>query len=302
MYRQQYPKLNDFSVDDISDVLRSRKLKRFEAAQKAKEDAENEAKEKAAEDAKADDDQKEEPEKQQQDNADDGNKKDDAANNADAAAKDDAEKEEEFNDKSDADDDGTKKEKESVSDRVLSVDEKKVIYALELLEDEYYGNEHALYLYVCSKYNVPPKEESLGVEAVDDRASSTVTDRLLESEQGLLCAECLEWKPFTMFSRNELENNGHFMACLKCEPDRDSVEHCKWNPEWKCDGIVLEDKNHVATIRQNGHRSAVVDPKRPAVRGLHCWRWNLKQHRTWALIGVSYPKVCVTRICPLESD
>ena len=236
VYRQQYPKLNDFSIADISDVLRSRKLKRFEAEQKAKEDAEKEAKEKEAadkaDDAKPDDDQKDEAEKQE--NADDANKKDDddaakddaAAKDEDAAKddaadKDDAKKEDESNDQIDP-------KKEKVPDRVLSDNEKKVIYALELMEDEYYGNEHALYLYVCSKYNVSPKEESLGVDgdAVNDRASSTMTDRLMESEEGLLCSECLEWKPFTMFSRNELEMNGHFMACLKCEPDRDSVEHC----------------------------------------------------------------------------
>ena len=277
MYRLHYPKLSDFSIGDVLEALRSRKVQRFEAAQKEKEDAEKEAAAKAADDdGKGDDDKKEDGNEQPEDAPKDGDgakEKEDG----DVAAKDGAKKEAE----------SASESAESAPDRVLSAAELKVVRAAELLEDEYYGNEHSLYAAVCSKYGVVAEPEVFGV---DDRATTSMTDRLLEAEEGLLCAECLELKPFTKFSRSELDCNGPFMACLHCEADRDSVEHCKWNSEWIANGVELENKDYVATIKQNGHRSAVAASKRPAVRGVHCWRWNFRNHKTWAVIGVSHPK------------
>ena len=233
LYREQYPILNDFTTEQINSVLESRKLKEFELTlQKEKEDKEKEENAKKADENNANN-------AEQKDD-----KKEDIPNNTEVDEKDQNEKEAQPN------------ATVTTTERILQKDEKRLIHALELMETEYYGNEHALYVYLCQKYDSK-------IKAIYTDNINTITDKLMENRQYIQCAECLELKDFTQFSKNELLN-GYFAACKECEPDRDSVQTLKWSPNHKSHDVVLKHNNFLATVNRNGHRYACIDINHPA--------------------------------------
>merc|ERR1712048_447925 len=52
----------------------------------------------------------------------------------------------------------------------------------------------------------------------------------------------------------------------------------------------LEHNGFVAIVNNSRHRYACVDMNHPVKHGLHCWRWLIKRHRSWLLIGISEAK------------
>merc|ERR1712232_565228 len=111
----------------------------------------------------------------------------------------------------------------------------------------------------------------------------------MENCEKIECAECQEIKAFTAYTATELAN-GYFAACKECAPDRDSVQTLKWSPIYKSDDVLLEHNNFVAKVNNSRHRYACVDMNHPVKHGLHCWRWLIKRHRSWLLIGISESK------------
>eukprot|EP01084_Bolivina_argentea_P062760 114744_1 len=268
LYRDKYATLTNFSTEDIHTVLAQRKRKAFELLQKEK--AEKEAQEKKeAEDKAKEKEKAEEKDKENEDEKDKEEKKDEADKDKDK----------------DKDKDDKEEKKEVIppkKDRVLNDTEKKLINALELLKTEYYGNEHDLYARLCTKYDIKTKDEY-----IDNK--NTVTEKMLEDEANIKCSECAEMKPFIAYDDHEL-TNGYFAACKECEPDRDSVVTMKWSAIFKSNDVQLKHSDYMAQNARDSHRYVCGDMNNPIKQGMHCFRWYVKGHRSWCLIGISHPK------------
>ena len=271
IYKSKYEGLKDMNMGKIK--IKIFKLEQQEIEKKKKEEEERKKKEEEEQKKKEEEENKEEKK-------DDDKKEDDK----------DKDKDKDKGDKKDENDDGDKKDKKEEKnddDIVVSKEEKKLMKALELLENEYIGREHEFYVFLCGKYEIGKvKDEFL----VSQYCTPLLNDYLSETNDGLLmCFECNNMKLRAEFDLEEFAN-GTYLACRKCAPDRDAVKSLKWHQTFRSTrNLRLIEKDHVAKVEGNGHQYACIDDN-PVKSGIHCWRWKSNKHRTWCMWGVSYLK------------
>jgi len=154
------------------------------------------------------------------------------------------------------------------------------------LETEFMGNEHSLYLSLCTKYQIADSErlcEFFGV------SGNSICDKLMENRAQILCAECDEAKDFTHFDADELAM-GYFAGCRECAKARGQSRTIKWKAEWTADSIEVQEKDLVIRKTRNGHQGATSNLKPPMKRGQHCFRWLFTHHQTWIFFGIAEAK------------
>eukprot|EP01084_Bolivina_argentea_P167952 291366_1 len=256
LYQQQYPSIKELSIKDINSIITNNKITQFKKQQQQQ-----------ISDAKK---QEKQPEENKLNN-DNNDKKDDKKDNNNIPSNNNEIK---------------NNEESNINTTIkMSNDQKKLIKALELLENEYFGNEHALYIYLCTKY----KTKHLILDEYNGEPLNTIYDKQMEKNDNIICYECEEQKDFTQFDIIEL-NNGYFSACKECAPDRDSVKTIKWHPEWKAPSITLKEKDYVCCKTRSCHEGATTNLKPSIKNGQHCFRWLFKKHNGWILFGIAHPK------------
>eukprot|EP00484_Ammonia_sp_Unknown_P024662 CAMPEP_0197032784 /NCGR_PEP_ID=MMETSP1384-20130603/11368_1 /TAXON_ID=29189 /ORGANISM="Ammonia sp." /LENGTH=434 /DNA_ID=CAMNT_0042462489 /DNA_START=24 /DNA_END=1328 /DNA_ORIENTATION=+ len=281
IYQSKYAGLKDMTVAKVHEITfklekqRADKKKKEEEEQKKKEEEEKLKKEQEEKKEEEKDDQKENDEEKRKKEEEEKRKKE-----AEEAANKDANKEQEKK----ADDESTKEEKND-EDVAVSQEEKKLLRAFELLNEEYIGREHEFYVFLCKKYDV---DKMLDEFTTAQYMTPLLNDYLCEQNNGLLtCYECNHEKLRAEFDLDEFAN-GAYIACRKCAPDRDSVKALKWHETFRSTGnLRLFESNHIAKQEGNGHQYALIDDT-PVKHGIHCWRWKSNKHRTWLMWGISY--------------
>ena len=183
-----------------------------------------------------------------------------------------------------------KKEKEDKNE-IISIEEQKLKHALELLDTEYFGSEHDLYLKIFNKYNDETDNNSAEIEYFLPTYTTPLISELLITEYGenILCSECLQEYSYREFPEDELLNNGYYLACSRCAPDRNNVISLKWHKEFKSDAVILENNGYLAKVITSNHRYCTID-QRGVTKGVHVWRWCTKQYSSWFLWGISSSK------------
>eukprot|EP01084_Bolivina_argentea_P167951 291363_1 len=255
LYQQQYPSIKELSIQDINSIITNNKITQFKKQQQQQ-----------ISDAKK---QEKQPEENKLNN-DNNDKKDDKKDNNNIPSNNNEIK---------------NNEESNINTTIkMSNDQKKLIKALELLENEYFGNEHNLYVYLCTKYKI-----EIICEYNNNNNMNRVIDKLLENKSDIKCIECAEIKPYYSYNKSELEN-GYFAACKECAPDRDSVKTLKWSAIYKSADTQLKNNNFVLQNSRDSHRYACVDMNNPMKQGIHCFRWYVKGHRSWLLLGISKPR------------
>ena len=187
-------------------------------------------------------------------------------------------------DKGKENDDQKEDKNDDDDDKKESIEEKKLNHALKLLDTEYFGSEQELYQKICKKYNIIDIEP---IYILEKYSTPLISELLItESSDNILCSECLQEYNYKQFPLDELLNNGYYLACSRCAPDRNNVISLKWHNEFKSDSVILENNGYLAKVIQSNHRYCVIN-SRPITKGIHCWRWCTKQYQSWFLWGIS---------------
>mmetsp|Transcript_38321 Transcript_38321/g.62818 ORF Transcript_38321/g.62818 Transcript_38321/m.62818 type:complete len:330 (+) Transcript_38321:25-1014(+) len=180
--------------------------------------------------------------------------------------------------------------KEENKENEVAAGEGKLQRALQLLDTEYVGREQDLYELIYKKYAANIDDIVMESEFMPSRYTCPLVSEYLITEHGdaILCSECLQSFQYTEFPEDEL-NNGAFLACKRCAPDRNNVVELKWHAQYKSDAVLLENNGYNAKVTTSNHKYCLVDQP-GVVKGVHCWRWCTRHYQTWFMWGISNRK------------
>jgi len=166
--------------------------------------------------------------------------------------------------------------------------QRKLDKALKLLDEEYIGNEQNFYEYLCNKYKI--NIQLIEKEPLLNTNCLSLLNEIYYDEQNIECYECKKLKNISEFDEKEITNNGYYVACKECSPERGMIINCKWSDKLKTNALILENDRHIAKINSSVHHYVIVDGN-PVRNGIHLWRWYARSVSSWCLYGVSPPKV-----------